>query len=229
MTINIHSIETLGALDGPGLRTIFFLQGCPLRCKYCHNADMLLPNSSNAKSVDELVEKAKKYKNFYGDEGGVTLSGGEPLMQADGVVTLANALRKEGIHTALDTSGAPFNAKALEAVDMVILDIKHTDTDSYFDLVRYKIDDMLATLDFLVKNKKRFWVRQVIVEGITDSEEQIKALKQMAKGAEKIELLPYHKMGVNKWKAAGLKYAFDNVPSTSAEAMKRVNLLIKKL
>ena len=187
---------------------------------------MLISNSSNAKSVGELVAIATKYKSFYSETGGVTLSGGEPLMQADGVVALATALKKEGIHTCLDTSGAPFSEIALKAVDMIILDIKHTEPEKYFDLVRYKMDDCLKTLDYLIKNKKRFWVRQVIVEGITDSDEQVKALKEMAKAAEKIELLPYHKMGVEKWKAAGLKYALDAVPSTSVETMQRVNKLL---
>jgi len=226
MLINIHSTETLGALDGPGLRTIFFLQGCPLRCKYCHNADMLIGNSSNAKSVDELVETSKRFKSFYGDIGGVTLSGGEPLVQAKGVVTLASALKAEGIHTCLDTSGAPFNSDAIDAVDMVILDIKHTDYDAYFELVKFKQDDMLKTLEYIKKTNKRFWVRQVIVEGITDSDHQVMALKAMAQGAEKIELLAYHTMGVDKWKLAGLKYELEGVAQTSASTMERLNSLI---
>jgi len=217
----------MGALDGPGLRTVFFLQGCPLRCKYCHNADMLSPSSGSQKSVDELVELAYKNNNFYGDEGGVTLSGGEPLMQPKGALALLQALKRAGIHTALDTSGAPFNPEVLAAADMTILDIKHTDPSAYLDLVGYRIDDMLQTLDYLKTHNKRFWVRQVIVEGITDNETQIRTLQEAAKGAEKIELLAYHKMGEQKWKATGLANALENVPATSPETMKRVRGYLK--
>ena len=223
MQIKVHSTETMGALDGPGLRTIFFLSGCTLKCRYCHNVDMLNFNAGEAKSIQELVENAKKYTMFYGDDGGVTLSGGEPLAQGVGVIELAKALKKENIHTVLDTSGTPFNPDAIDAVDMVILDIKHTDAVSYQDLAGIKIDGMLKTLEYLKQTNKRFWVRQVILQGITDSEQQIKTLKQMAQGAEKIELLAYHKMGVVKYKAAGLQYTLDHIPPTDKATMDRVN------
>jgi len=224
--INIHSIETMGALDGPGLRTIFFLKGCPLRCLYCHNADMLSSSGGEKKTVSELVEKAKKFINFYGDDGGVTLSGGEPLAQGNATLQLILALKKEDIHTVLDTSGAPFNKEILAASDMVLLDIKHTDKDKYKEIAGYPIDDMIKTLEFLQSNNKRFWVRQVIVNGYTDDELQVKKLKRMAKGAEKIELLAYHTMGIKKWESVGLEYKLKGVKPTSSEKLKKLQAIV---
>ena len=223
MTVNIHSIETLGALDGPGLRTIMFFKGCPLRCKYCHNADMLSSSGGHTYSIEYLVEGAQRYKNFYGKDGGVTLSGGEPLMQPKAVITLTKALHTVDIHVTLDTSGYPYNEEVLSLVDLVILDIKHTEKADYQELTGIKIDDSLKTLAYLKAHNKPFWIRQVIVEGITDTESQIKRLKELSAGAQKIELLPYHKMGVDKWKSAGLPYALDGVPATSAKTMQKVN------
>ena len=227
MTINIHSIESMGALDGPGLRTIFFLKGCPLRCLYCHNADMLSFEGGEKWTIDDLVKEAKKFISFYGDDGGVTISGSEPLAQGKAVLELIKRLKKESIHTCIDTSGAPFNKEILSEVDMVLLDIKHTDKDKYQELVSYKMEDMIKTLEFLQTNKKRFWIRQVIVYGFTQNEAQVKKLKEMSKGAEKIELLPYHAMGVKKWKAAGLEYKLEGVKPPTEKAMLALRKIIE--
>jgi len=226
LKITIASIETLGALDGPGLRTIIFFKGCPLRCKYCHNADMLSFNGGENWTIDDLVTKCIKYKNFYGSDGGVTLSGGEPLAQPAAAVALIKALQKNGIHVALDTSGYPFNEDVLSAVDLVLLDIKHTDPQCFLELVGVPIDNTLKTLVYIKKIDKPFWIRQVIVKGITDSKEQVLKLKELAEGSEKIELLAYHKLGINKWKNLGLKYPLESVPATSAETIERLNKLL---
>ena len=177
-------------------------------------------------SIEELVAEANKYKVYYGNEGGVTLGGGEPLAQQNGALALIRALQHEGIHVCLDTSGVPYSEEILNEVDLTILDFKHTEPVEFLELTKYKIDDTLKTLQFLKTNKKRFWVRQVIVEGITDSDEQVLRLKELAAGAEKIELLAYHKMGVDKWKAAGFDYALDHVPATSKDTMDRVRALL---
>ena len=227
MTARIHSIETLGALDGPGVRTVIFFQGCPMRCLYCHNADML-SGVGEQKSIEELAAFCLRYKNYYGENGGVTLSGGEPLLQAKAALALIEALKKEGIHTALDTAGAPFAPETLAAADLVILDVKHTVADEFFSLTKYKIDDTLKTLAYLQEHKKRFWVRQVIVTGITDGEAQIRKLKELARNAEKIELLPYHKMGSDKWEKAGLSYSLKGIEPPSPEVMRRLDKILSE-
>jgi len=208
--VKVHSIETLGALDGPGLRTVIFFSGCPMRCKYCHNADMFFLDSGKETAIDDLVKTCLKYKNYYGDEGGVTLSGGEPLMQADRALALIKALKAEGINTALDTSGAYFVPQILDEVDLTILDIKHTDSSGFFELTNYSNQNALKNLEYLQKNNLNFWIRQVTVKGITDDPKQIQKLYDIAKGAKKIELLPYHSMGKEKWGLAGLEYPMGN-------------------
>ncbi len=224
--IRIHSIETLGALDGPGLRTVLFFQGCPSRCRYCHNADTFDPVGGTARSEKELAKFCARYKNFYGRGGGVTLSGGEPLMQESGAVKLMELLKKEGIHTALDTSGVIFAPRALKAADLVILDIKHTDKDKFFELTGLKADNTFKTLEFLKEEGLRFWVRQVTVPGFTDSPEQVRALKKMAQGAEKIELLPYHSAGAFKWEKSGLKYTLNGINPPESKVMEELNAVL---
>ncbi|MCL2797973.1 MAG: pyruvate formate-lyase-activating protein [Firmicutes bacterium] len=224
--MKIHSIETLGAHDGPGIRTVVFFQGCPMRCSYCHNPDMFCAAGGEEKSVEELVRFCTRYKNYYGHDGGVTLSGGEPLLQYEAAAQLLTALKKEGIHTALDTSGAVFNKKALAAADLVILDIKHTDPSAFLDLTGHAIFNTLKALEFLKSAGKPFWVRQVIVKGITDGHEQILALKKMAAGAARIELLPYHTLGVHKWEKCGLDYTLADLKPPSEGAMEKLKRLL---
>ena len=217
--LRIHSIETLGALDGPGIRTVIFFQGCPMRCAYCHNADTFDPSGGKEESVENLVSFFFFFKNFYGAKGGVTLSGGEPLLQHKGATALMNALRAKGIHSALDTAGSIFAPEALDAADLVILDIKHTDKDAFKSLTGYSADNSFKTLEYLQKNKKRFWVRQVILPGVTDGVEQIRALKKLSVGAEKVELLPFHNMGEKKWQTAGIEYTLKDAVPPSVEVM----------
>ena len=220
----VHSFEPLGSFDGPGLRTVVFLSGCPMRCKYCHNPDMLGGGGGEKMSVSAVVEKALRYRAY--NSGGVTLSGGEPLMQEEFVVGLLRELKKKRIHTALDTAGRVYCEEALSLASLVILDIKHTDEAAFKELCGFAPDNMLRTLEFLKKKRKKFWVRQVTVPGITDGEDNIKKLKQMAFGAEKIELLPYHTMGVYKWEKLGLSYPLEGVKEPSPETMNRLNALL---
>ncbi len=221
--IRIHSIETLGALDGPGLRTVIFFQGCPMRCAYCHNADTFDPCGGREESIESLAEFCGRYGNYYGKKGGVTLSGGEPLMQHRGAAALMRLLKQKGINTALDTAGSIFAPEALDAAELVILDIKHTDKDAFMSLTGYPMDNTLKTLEYLQKNKRRFWVRQVILSGVTDGLPQVRKLKELAVGAEKIELLPFHKMGENKWKTAGVEYTLKDAVPPSVETMRALN------
>jgi len=224
--VQVASIETLGALDGPGLRTILFLQGCPLRCKYCHNADMLPFKGGTKWAISDLIKKCEQYKSFYGTNGGVTISGGEPLAQGEATYNLIVALQKKGIHVALDTSGFPYSEKLIAAADLILLDVKHTEPEGYLQLTSVPIDSMLKTLDYIKKIKKPFWVRQVTIPTITDSDEQVLKLKELSQGAIKIELLAYHKMGIKKWKAQGIPYPLDGVPAATAEIMDRARAII---
>lgn len=226
-TLRVHSVETLGALDGPGIRTVIFLCGCPLNCKYCHNPDICRADGES-RTVTELADFCERYVEYYGKDGGVTLSGGEPLMQADGVCALINELRRRGICTAIDTGGGVFAPEALKSADLVILDVKHAYDDEFYALTGKSSEQMHLTLDYLKRHKIRFWVRQVTVPGITDGEDQVRALVRLAAGAERIELLPYHTMGVAKWQKLGLSYPLAGVQPPSDDVMRRLKEIINR-
>jgi len=193
-----------------------------MRCGYCHNADMFDFDGGKEMSAEEIAAFCARYKSYYGQTGGATLSGGEPLAQADFALEVLNALKAQGIHTALDTSGAVYAPKALAAADLVLLDIKHTDKDMFLRLTGQPIDNTLKTLSFLQKKGKPFWVRQVIVQGHNDTVEQVSALKALAEGAQKIQLLPFHSMGAHKWEKAGLTYPFKNAQPPSEKVMQQL-------
>lgn len=207
-TLEVYKIETLGALDGPGLRTVIFLQGCHMRCQYCHNADSWLYNAGKgtmmtAQSIFDLV---LRYKPYYKDKGGVTFSGGEPLLQAKEFLPLVKALKSAGIHTALDTSGSTFNADTqtlIDAIDLVILDIKATDEGLHKRLTRHSLKTPLATLEYLKAHSKPYWIRQVVLVGINDTGVHRTQLDTLTAhpARERVEYLPYHSMGLEKWEA----------------------------
>lgn len=222
--IKIHSVETLGALDGPGIRTVIFFSGCPMRCVYCHNPDTW--KGGEARDEREIADMCNRYKTYYGKEGGVTLSGGEPLMQSEGAVNLLALLSERGIHTAIDTGGGIFCPEALNLSDLVILDIKHPDADKFKEITGTEQIPLLKTLEYLKIHGKRFWVRHVCVPGITDTAKDVLKVKKMAEGAEKIELLPYHTMGVHKWEKLGLCYPLKGVPPLSEEKLRELNSLL---
>lgn len=221
----IHSFETLGGLDGPGIRTVIFLQGCPMRCKYCHNADTFDVSGGIDMTVKETIEFCRRYKNYYGEKGGVTLSGGEPLFQSEFIIALLEAFKRENIHTVLDTSGCVYAPRALDLADLIILDIKHTDPAEFEKLTGHSMENTLKTLEYCKLKKHKYWIRQVIACGITDNESQVAALKAMSGNAEKIELLPYHDMGKDKWEKAGLEYQLFVDPPT-IELMEKLHKLV---
>lgn len=220
----VHSFEPLGSFDGPGLRTVVFLSGCPMRCKYCHNPDMLFSQGEEM-SVSQVLDKCDRYR-VYTKNGGVTLSGGEPLMQGEFTRQLLSELNKRKVHTALDTAGSFYDEEALSLASLVILDIKHTLEEEFEKLCAYPWDNMKRTLEFLKRRRKKFWVRQVIVPGITDTEDNIRRLKEMAKGAQKVELLPYHTMGIHKWEKLGIDYPLKGVIPPSKATMEILNNII---
>ena len=227
----VHSIETLGALDGPGLRMVVFLQGCPLRCRYCHNPDTWCAGGGQELSEADIAARAARYRRFFGKTGGVTFSGGEPLLQADFVLKCVRALHEEGIHCALDTGAGLWNeaaARLCDAADLVILDVKHSDPAGFRRLTGGDIGTLEQALAHLRAAQKPTWVRQVIVEGYTQDEGQVRALREKVRGLnlERLELLPYHTLGVHKWKALGLPYALEGVAPPDETVMARLRALL---
>lgn len=212
----IHSIETMGLVDGPGIRTVIFLQGCLLRCKYCHNPDTWKIDAGKEMSVDELVKIIKRYKVYYKNNGGVTISGGDPLLQPQFLLEFLKACKKEGIHTAVDTSGHGLGDydEILKHTDLVLLDIKAVDNGSYKEITCASMDKFLVFLSALKRNATNVWIRHVLVPGINDSEQKVIELANFINNiptVEKVELLPYHIHGVNKYKELHMKYPLEGV------------------
>lgn len=224
----IHSIETMGLVDGPGIRVVVFMQGCKLRCAYCHNPDTWNMGGGYEISSHELLEKVKRYKGFFkASGGGVTLSGGDPLLQAKFTAEFFSLCRKEDIHTALDTSGYGFGEydDVLKNTDLVILDIKHINDSGYRELTGWSMDGLFQFLAAVKRNNNRLWLRHVVVPGLTDSEEHIKMLGQFVKtipNVDKVELLPYHVHGVNKYRELGIKYRLEGVPPLEEEKLEKL-------
>ena len=208
----IHSIESMGLVDGPGVRTVVFLQGCALRCAYCHNPDTWSPESRILTSSEDLLKKLIKFKPYYKSSGGgVTFSGGEPLLQPEFLIDILRLCKENNIHTAIDTAGFGFGnyEEILKYTDLVILDIKHSSMEGYNSLVSGDMKKLYEFLDALSSSKSKVWIRHVVVPGITDSKEHIIKLKKIIKNiknVEKIELLPYHTLGENKYEKLGIPY-----------------------
>ncbi len=230
----IHSIETFGTVDGPGIRYVIFLQGCHLRCKYCHNRDTWDTTIGTPKKVSELVQDIQKYNDYIKfSKGGVTVTGGEPLLQPKFLIALFTELKKLGYHTALDTSGmfplTPEVKQVLSLTDLVLLDIKHIDDEKCKDLVGFSNKLELEFANYLSENGIKMWIRQVIIPGITDDENDLIRLKeflQTLKTVEKIELNPYHTLGVYKWEDLGLEYPLKGVHQANTEDIERAKRIL---
>lgn len=215
----VHSFETFGAVDGPGIRFVIFMQGCSLQCKYCQNRDTWEINAGNQYSAEELLNKILKYKNYFlASGGGVTVSGGEPLLQYKFLIELFTLLKKENIHTAIDTSGnvdlTDDMKKLINLTDLFLLDIKCINDEICKKLTGVSNKKELAFAKYLSSTNKPTWIRQVIVPTITDRTEDLLALKDFLStltNVEKIELLPYHDLGKSKWIKLGLKYELENI------------------
>ena len=231
MTGHIHSFESFGTVDGPGIRFVVFLQGCPLRCQYCHNPDTW-KSGGEEYTAESVVAQALRYKNYFGDKGGVTVTGGEPLLQIDFVIELFTLLKAKGIHTCVDTSGIMFDLDSAESVekhkklialtDLFLLDIKHIDEEKCKKLTGRSNAHTLAFAKVLSDNGKAMWIRQVLVPGLTDSEEDLKQTRAFIDGlktVEKVEVLPYHTMGVVKYEKLGLEYPLKDVSAPSKESV----------
>lgn len=225
----IHSIETFGTVDGPGVRFVCFFQGCHLECKYCHNRDTWDINGGKYISVDELFNEIMKYKTFISPNGGFTASGGEPLLQSYFLIALFKKLKAAGIHTAIDTSGmieiTDTIKELLSLTDLVLLDIKHIDPIKCKDLVGFSNEKELAFARYLNDNNIPVWIRQVIVPGFTDNKDDLLKLKTFINSlnnVKKIEFLPYHNLGEYKWKELGFEYSLKNVRQANDKDIQRV-------
>ena len=229
----IHSIETMGLVDGPGIRVVVFLQGCPLRCLFCHNPDTWEKGKNFLTTSDDVVNTVRKYRSYIEDNGGITLSGGEPLFQSEFTLDILKKCKKAGIHTALDTSGTGYNRDLLEEVlkytDLVILDIKAITKTNYKKITGYDIDDFNYFVGILNKLNKKVWLRQVIIPTVNDTEKYIKDLKkyiEKIKNVEKIDLLPYHTMGVSKYEKLNIKYRLDGIKEMDKNRIEELKKLL---
>ncbi|MGF1765300.1 pyruvate formate lyase 1-activating protein [Aliivibrio kagoshimensis] len=231
----IHSFESCGTVDGPGIRFIIFLQGCLMRCQYCHNRDTWDLHEGKEVTVEEIINEAKSYRHFMkASGGGITCSGGESMLQPEFVRDFFRAAQAEGIHTCLDTNGyirkhSEVIDEVLEASDLVMLDLKQLDDSIHQDLAGVSNKRVLDFARYLQKIDQKTWIRYVIVPGFTDDEKSARELGEFIKemtNIEKIELLPYHKLGAHKWEALGLDYPLEGVNPPSKETMdKMVSIL----
>ncbi len=223
----IHSIETFGTVDGPGIRFVVFLQGCPMRCLYCHNPDTWSMSGGEEMSTQELLEEYHKNRSFY-SKGGITVTGGEPLLQIDFVTELFRLAKEKGIHTAIDTSGITFNRsetyinkldELLKYTDLVMLDIKHIDSKKHKELTGHSNERILNFAKHLEEKNVPLWVRHVVIGGYTDDEGDLYELGKFIGGLKNLkalDVLPYHTMGVGKYEELGLEYPLKDVPATDA-------------
>ena len=238
MVGKIHSVFSGGTVDGPGIRFVVFMQGCPLRCKYCHNPDSWKVGAGEERSVYDLVSEIVRYKNYYGQKGGVTVSGGEPLLQIDFVTELLKEVKSRGINTAVDTSGFTFNISDSESVkkheildefvDLYLLDIKHIDDKLHKSLTGVHNQNTLNYAKWLSSRGKRIWIRHVLVPGLTDDDESLSKLSEFIKtiNVEKIEVLPYHTMGEVKYQNLGIDYPLKGVEPPSKEVIEKAKRIL---
>lgn len=231
----INSIQTLGTLDGPGVRFVVFLQGCNLRCGCCHNPETWADGEKIMLTAEELVNRAENYKSYFGKEGGITLSGGEPLLQAEFVTEVFSLCKEKGINTCLDTSGSLLNPKInklLELCDTVLLDIKYTTDEDYKNFVGCSINAPLRFLELLNKKNIPTIIRQVIIPTVNDNEQNIQRLNEIVKNHPniiKVELLPFKKLCTSKYEQLGLEFRFGNLPTPTREEMEYLNSRLNKI
>lgn len=228
----VHSIQSLGAVDGPGVRFVVFMQGCPLRCGCCHNPDTWEFKGGEEWTAEQIVSKAERFKEYFGKEGGITISGGEPLLQAEFAEKVFSLCKEKGINTCLDTSGCVLNVqveKLLSVTDRVLLDVKYTSAKQYKDFVGCDLEQVLAFLEYLNNHKIPTTLRQVIIPTLNDTKENILKLKEIAKvnsNVDKIELLPFKKLCQMKYDKLGIEFPFKDIEEPSKEKMSELQSLI---
>ena len=234
----IHSIETFGSVDGPGIRFVTFLKGCHMRCKFCHNPDTWDTNGGEAKTADELLSQALKYKTYWKKGGGITVSGGEPLLQIDFLIEFFKKAKSKGVHVTLDTSGSPFTRKEpffskfnelMKVTDLVMLDIKDINEDEHKILTGCSNSNILDMAEFLSETNKPVWIRHVLVPGGSDNDEQLIKLDEFIKtlnNVDRVQVLPYHNLGIFKWEQLGIDYPLKDVEPPTKERIENANKLL---
>ena len=234
ITGKIHSFESFGTVDGPGIRFVLFMQGCPLKCKYCHNRDTWNIANGTEYDIETILSKIMRCKPYFDNSnGGVTVSGGEPLLQAKFVTELFKRLKKLNIHTTIDTAGSfKINddiKELLSYTDLVLLDIKHIDNEKCIELTGLSNENTINFAKYLNENNIPMWIRQVLVPGITDDENDLNSLKEFINSlsnVKKVELLPYHDMGKFKWQEYGEEYELQDTPIPTIEQIKKAKSIL---
>ena len=236
----IHSIESFGSVDGPGIRFLIFLQGCPMRCQFCHNPDSWTVGKGEEKTTDELLDQAERFRSYWGEKGGITVSGGEALMQIDFLLELFEKAKQRGINTCLDTSAQLFTRKGLffekfkklmTVTDTVLLDIKHINDDEHRKLTRHTNKNILDCARYLNEIAKPVWIRHVLIPGITDKDEYLMELRDFLKtlhNIEQIDVLPYHTMGIYKYEKLGISYPLTGINPPTKERMDNANRILQE-
>ena len=235
----IHSIESFGAVDGPGMRHIVFTAGCPLRCKFCHNPDTWKMDEGKKMSPSDLLADAIKDRAYWGKKGGITVSGGEPLMQLDFLIDFFTLAKKEGVNTCIDTSGAPFTKqgewfdkfqKLMEVTDLLLMDIKHVDPVEHKELTGQDNANIIEMFRYLDEIKKPIWIRHVLVPGISDNDQWLEKTRDFIRSlhhVERVEVLPYHTLGIAKYKELGIPYRLEGVASPTAERVENARRILE--
>ena len=236
----VHSVESFGSVDGPGIRFLIFLQGCPMRCQFCHNPDSWKTGIGEERTADELLDQAERFRAYWGDNGGLTGSGGEALLQIDFLLELFEKAKQRGIGTCLDTSAQLFTRKSpffekferlMELTDTVLLDIKHIDDEEHRKLTRHSNANILDCARYLSEIDKPVWIRHVLIPGITDKDEYLVRLRDFLStlhNIERIEVLPYHTLGVYKYEKLGIDYPLKDVQPPAAERVANANDILQQ-
>ena len=237
----IHSVESFGSADGPGVRYIVFLKGCNMRCQYCHNPDTWAKDGGELMTPEEVLKKALRYKTYWKEKGGITVSGGEALLQIDFVTELFRLAKEKGVNTCLDTSGNPFSLEEpfkskfdelMKYTDLFMLDIKHMDDAAHRKLTGQTNQNILEMAAYLSDHGKAMWIRHVLVPGITTEEDELQRLRSFLdtlKTVERVEVLPYHTLGVFKWKELGIPYQLEGVDPPTKEQIDRAKEILGAL
>ncbi len=235
----IHSTESFGSVDGPGIRFIIFLKGCRMRCRYCHNVDTWDPHSKDWRTADELLDQAQRYQSYWGKNGGITVSGGEPLLQIDFLLDLFQKAKARGISTVIDTAGQPFTREEpffskfqelMRYTDLLLLDIKHIDPAEHQKLTGWSNENILDMFRYLSDTGKPVWIRHVLVPGITDDDGYLHRTRDFIAtlhNVQKIEVLPYHSMGEYKWEELGIPYTLKGVKPPDAERVRNAERILR--
>ncbi|MCU6747962.1 MULTISPECIES: pyruvate formate-lyase-activating protein [Lachnospiraceae] len=235
----IHSLESFGSVDGPGVRFVIFFSGCTMRCRFCHNADTWNMKNGKLYTADELLKTALRYRAYWGKEGGITVSGGEPLLQIEFLTEVFQKAKAEGVHTTLDTSGNPFTREEpffgkfqalMKVTDLVLLDLKHIEDAQHKKLTGCTNQNILDMASYLSELGKPVWIRHVLVPGYSDRDEYLKRLSAFIDtlhNVQKVEVLPYHTLGAFKWKELGMEYPLEGVEPPTKERIENANKILK--